>query len=209
DSTLLPEQALKTLLSISHTGRLSGSLTLYHQHFFRFIYLRPDGLRTTIRGTFPAFRYDQTAALIAGADLDLNFAISPALSWAGKAAWLYAQNLADGLPLIFMPANWFENSLSYEWKTIRQSRFYLSIGIRHTFEQARVPEGVDFIPPPPAYTLLNAHAGASKKTGMGTASLTLGCDNLLNTAYRDYLDRFRYFADAPGRNFSVKLTFTF
>jgi iron complex outermembrane receptor protein len=34
-------------------------------------------------------------------------------------------------------------------------------------------------------------------------------NNLLNTVYRDYLNRFRYYADEMGRNYSLKLKLTF
>jgi iron complex outermembrane receptor protein len=33
--------------------------------------------------------------------------------------------------------------------------------------------------------------------------------NLLNTSYRDYMDRFRYFTDAIGRSISLRLKYRF
>jgi len=36
-------------------------------------------------------------------------------------------------------------------------------------------------------------------------SLQIGAENLLNTRYRDYLDRMRYFTDAPGRSLMLRL----
>jgi iron complex outermembrane receptor protein len=35
--------------------------------------------------------------------------------------------------------------------------------------------------------------------------LLAGGDNLFNTAYRDYLNRFRYYADESGRNLYISL----
>ncbi len=34
-------------------------------------------------------------------------------------------------------------------------------------------------------------------------------NNVINTVYRDYLNRFRYYADEMGRNYSLKLKLTF
>ena len=39
--------------------------------------------------------------------------------------------------------------------------------------------------------------------------VTLSVENVLNTAYRDYLSRFRYFSDHPGRNVVVRLRVPF
>ena len=37
----------------------------------------------------------------------------------------------------------------------------------------------------------------------------IAVNNLTNVAYRDYLDRFRYFADEPGRNIIFRLRVPF
>jgi iron complex outermembrane receptor protein len=39
--------------------------------------------------------------------------------------------------------------------------------------------------------------------------LSLRVSNALNTAYRDYLNRFRYYADDQGRNISFKVAYNF
>ncbi len=40
-------------------------------------------------------------------------------------------------------------------------------------------------------------------------SVILSSTNLANVAYRDYLNRFRYYADEPGRNVMLKLKLPF
>ena len=46
---------------------------------------------------------------------------------------------------------------------------------------------------------------------MKNESIELGISvfNLFNESYRDYLDRFRYFTDAMGRNISIRLKVPF
>ena len=44
--------------------------------------------------------------------------------------------------------------------------------------------------------------------GARDLSAELEVDNLLNTAYRDYLDRQRYYADSPGRSLNIRLSYS-
>jgi iron complex outermembrane recepter protein len=41
--------------------------------------------------------------------------------------------------------------------------------------------------------------------GNQPVEISLSGHNLLNTAYRDYLNRFRYFADEMGRNIVLRV----
>ncbi|MEL6632677.1 MAG: hypothetical protein AAFQ83_14555, partial [Bacteroidota bacterium] len=67
------------------------------------------------------------------------------------------------------------------------------------------PEARDWLPPPPAYSLWGLQAGSS----LGPLELSLTIDNLLNIRYRDYLNRFRYYADELGRNITLRANFSF
>ena len=39
--------------------------------------------------------------------------------------------------------------------------------------------------------------------------LKIGVDNLLNTSYREYTNRMKYYADDLGRNFTVGVKYIF
>jgi iron complex outermembrane receptor protein len=71
------------------------------------------------------------------------------------------------------------------------------------------PANFDFMKPPPGYVLWNVSAGVSVKGEKARYDFRIGADNLLNTTYREYTNRFRYYADDLGRNFimSVKCVF--
>ncbi|MEZ4826524.1 MAG: TonB-dependent receptor [Bacteroidia bacterium] len=212
DSTLSPEKAVKTIATLTyHNGdRFSAEISGYNQWFGNFIYLRPEGIQTTIRGTFPAFQYAQTEARLTGADISLQYRFATRWTALAKGSWLYAQNLTDNLPMIYMPANWMENSLTHEWKDRKKiAGTYLTLKIRSVAKQNRVPEGQDFLPPPRGYSLVGLEAGTKWQFSTYQLGLNLSVSNMLNTTYRDYLDSFRYFADAPGRNISIKLNFKF
>ena len=77
------------------------------------------------------------------------------------------------------------------------------------FEQRRIPVDLDFTTPPPTYHLLGISASAARPLGKGELRVGLRGSNLFNTAYRDYLDRFRYYADARGIDIALWITYRF
>ena len=59
----------------------------------------------------------------------------------------------------------------------------------------------DFMSPPSDFILFGAEISYHRDL----LKLTVRADNLLNTSYRSYTDRLRYFSDANGRNLSIAL----
>ena len=51
--------------------------------------------------------------------------------------------------------------------------------------------------------------GYSVPAGKGRCDFRLAGDNLLNTKYREYTNRFKYFADDIGRNISLSFKYVF
>jgi iron complex outermembrane recepter protein len=82
--------------------------------------------------------------------------------------------------------------------------------VSHVFKQTRVPDEkngkFDYKEPPEAYTLLNLQASTTLLINKFPLTLAAGVKNLLNTAYRDYLNSMRYFTDEMGRNISFRIT---
>ncbi|HRN42590.1 MAG TPA: TonB-dependent receptor, partial [Vicingus sp.] len=86
---------------------------------------------------------------------------------------------------------------------------YLGISIGNVFTQTRVPANSDYTNPPEGYTLLNVQTGVKIPIANQKIAVDFEINNLLNTTYRDYLNRFRYFADEMGRNYSIKINIPF
>lgn len=212
DSTLTPEQAIKGILSleVNNYRGWGGEFTAYYQYFRNFIYQSPDGFERTIRGTFPRLSYAQTQARIAGADVDLHYSAANGLRWDAKASYLLADNLDTDEALIFMPANWVQSGLQYTHTTSgRWRKPFLKLSVRHVFEQKRIPFGLDILDPPTAYTLTNL-SGGIRFLGSGKHwDFGFEVSNLFNVRYRDYLNRFRYYADEVGRNISLRINYQF
>jgi iron complex outermembrane receptor protein len=80
----------------------------------------------------------------------------------------------------------------------------------NVLEQKFVPANKDFAPPPAAYFLLTAAAGFKLPLGKNhKLGFQVAVENLLDRSYRDYLNRFRYYADDAGRSFILRIHYSF
>ena len=213
DRGLQPEQAYNFSTTLEYQGheRFSSELVLYHNYINNFIYLEPVQPPTlTIRGAFPTFFYRQVDARFTGADFKIAFSPLHGLSAELKASVLRAWNLTAEDYLILMPADNFGGSLSYQFhdgKVLQEP--YLTASYVYTRRQNRFPVDQDYLDPPAAYGLLAFDAGTTLSVGGQRIDIGFSVSNALNTRYRNYLNRFRYFADEIGRNYSIRIKIPF
>jgi iron complex outermembrane receptor protein len=72
-------------------------------------------------------------------------------------------------------------------------------------QQTRIPKNImDYIPPPASYSLINLDFSSTILVGKKPINIGMSVINLLNERYRDYMNRFRYFNDEPGRSFNLR-----
>ncbi len=191
--------------------RFRAEIGGYFNLIDNFIYLNPL-LKpiVTINGSYPAFQYRQANVYYSGFDANLNIEIVKSISLISKTTLIYAYNKTLKDYLIYTPANRFQNGIAFNrdslWK-LRNVYFELSALVVAT--QNRVPPRSDYVPPPKGYTLLNADIGFSIPFKNQLLGVSFGVNNLLNTVYRDYLNRFRYYANDLGRNFTIRLKIPF
>lgn len=211
DSNLRAEQALTSSLSLQYRGhgKFGGDLGVYWNYIHDFIYQEPVQPATlTIRGAFPTFMSKQVDARFAGVDAAFHWNLIEQLQWTGKASMVRAQNLTLDEPLIFIPPDRFETGLGY---TLTGGKYFhspqVNLSVVYTRRQNRFPAGVDYTDPPAAWYLLNAELSTTIAIGKWLPDIMVGCYNLTNTRYRDYMNRFRYYSDEMGRNFSFRLKF--
>jgi hypothetical protein len=87
---------------------------------------------------------------------------------------------------------------------------YLEAEVQHVTRQDRLQPGAyEPAPPPEAYTLTDLRIGTEVTAGGLPLRLALGVQNLFDVRYRDYLSRFRYFIDEPGRTVVLRLSIPF
>ena len=204
------------------TSNLNFNVDLYYNRISNYMYLRPDGVENTIRGEFPVWNYVQTDATFLGIDLYTNYDLTSNWTWNNNTSFIKARDIKENQAVIDIPAFNTQNSITFnkpEW-----NNFSASLKSDWVFEQNEFPNfnfettiattgetvEVDISTPPRAYHLLHFYSEAtfslSKKTSLRVG---LGINNLLDTTYREYLNRLRYFADDLGRNFSLQLTLNY
>jgi iron complex outermembrane receptor protein len=213
DPTLAQEKILNISYSLHHRSeKWEALVNLFETYGNGFIYLSPlgDSIVYTIRGPFPFFKYQASNVNLRGMDASFHYRAFQQLGFFTKGSFLQSWNFSENTYLIFQPANrlevgaeWESNSNKHGWKwRVRLSPLFVA-------RQNRVPENRDFAPPPPAYWLLSGRVGISGFFSGFPMDLSIEGQNLLNEAYRDYMNRFRYFAYDMGRNIRFRLTVWF
>jgi iron complex outermembrane recepter protein len=213
NSSLKVEQAYVISLTGLYTPHedLHIEVSPYYNYISGFIYRQPTAEPVlTIRGAFPGFNYAQTDAILRGIDVYTAYHFTHWLEWKVKGSFLRAWNKSAGSWLIQMPADRVETELGFHWdRNQRLKHIYVGPSIQYVAKQSRVPAGSDFVDPPSAYWLVNLNVATHFRMGKNHAEIGLNVSNLMNTRYRDYMDRFRYFTDAMGRNVSLRLKYRF
>jgi iron complex outermembrane receptor protein len=210
---LQPETSLKAILThvFEWKERFFLEASLYHQQIQDFIYLQPEEeVRLTIRGAFPVFTYQQDNARISGLDLTSKWVLASRWEWQNRYALVRGQNQETDEPLVAMPADNWMSTITHSWSAWGSfSEPRLGLSGQYVWRQSRLLPSQDFLAPPPEYFLLNFNFSTEKNWNKGTLHLHLQLSNLLNTTYRDYLNRLRYYADEEGRNVKVNLRYEF
>lgn len=209
---LQSERALNNTFSLKwNTKKWNVQIDMYANRVLNFIYLKPDTVAVqTIRGAFPAFDYTQTNALLMGTDWLLARNIGKHWILQNKGAILRAKNTSNSTWLTQMPADRTQTDLTYQWTFDKKVKHaYLSVTHLWVAKQNRVPNNQDYLPPPATYHLFGIDAGVAFQWQKQDLTINLSIKNLANTAYRDYLNRFRYFADEIGRDVQCRLKYSF
>ncbi|EPR69764.1 Outer membrane hemin receptor [Winogradskyella psychrotolerans RS-3] len=193
----------------------------FYNHINDYMYIEPTGIEQTIRGAFPVWQYLQTNAELYGIDLSVNYTINEHFNFSNKTSYTVGNDIENDRSLINIPAFNTRNSITYtnDWK-----QFSASLTSDWTFEQTKYPDNnfetyiastnetvlVDISTPPSAYQLLNFYSEVTLETSDKTnLNIALSVNNLLDTNYRAYLNRLRYFADDMGRNIMLQLQYNY
>ena len=208
DTSLGMERAwnINGVLNIQ-TKRLAMEVNIFYMYIQDYIYLVPTTKSVlTVNGAFPSYAYQHVNAAFKGIDFSFNWQCSPRFNFTSKNSLVYAWNFTAKRYLELVPPPQFDQLLSYQFKdTDRRKEQTVGVSVLHVMKQFRFAEGSDFIPPPKSYTLIGFEAASTFFLHQQSFIVGISVNNLLNTKYRDYLNRFRYYADEMGRNISVKI----
>jgi iron complex outermembrane recepter protein len=212
DSTLASEKSVKWInsLALQPLSWLHADIDAYLNYFDNYIYLNPTGsFEERLNGAFPVFRTEHTNARFLGLDASVRATFLKQFEYSLKASVIRAKDLSYDKYLPMIPADKFVNAL--QWKPAPPLRYLQNsyLKLEHVFvaKQTRYNINSDFAPPPDAYQLLNLSMGTELKLTKHLLSINFSIDNLTNTLYKDYMNRFRYYAHDIGRNVVLRLTY--
>ena len=139
-------------------------------------------------------------------------------------AYVNGQNLSTDAYLIDMPPVVIQNKIQYKNETwfnfvselksevvFRQNQFpNYNFETNIIVNNELTPVLVDISSPPKGYHLLHFYSEMTFKINKKNSLTTsFSVQNIMNTTYRDYLNRQRFFVDEMGRNIQIQLKFNY
>lgn len=225
DLRLKNEKALKISSALAFSpGNFTVEVNPYLNLINDFSLLEPTGVEQSNRGAFPVWEFRQVNARLMGVDINANYDFAKNLNYRTTFAYVYGEDRDSQEALIDMPpVNW-NNSIQYrkeEWNNLvlglqselvlTQNRFPDNDFVANVpVDGELVPMNVAISQPPKGYHLLNFSSEMHFET-FEKSKITIGFNiqNILNTNYRDYLNRTRLYADEIGRNFTMQIKFNY
>jgi iron complex outermembrane receptor protein len=221
DLRLKKEKSTKVSTAVQKKwSHFTININPYLNSISNFMFLRPIGFETTIRGAFPVWEYQQTNALLSGLDVETSLSLSSKLKHNFSLAYVNGKNKSNNDFLIDMPPLNIVNGLKFsknEWQNLnlelksewvlRQNQFPNYNFITNIVENGNLkPVEVNVSSPPNEYHLVHFYSDVKfKSTKNSITTIAFSIQNLFNSNYRDYLNRQRFFVDELGRNFQLQL----
>ena len=185
-----------------------------------FIVIEPVEIMQTIRGSFSLWEYRQTDAKLFGFDLNVDYSLNKYINLIHQSSIIKGTDTKFDTPLIDMPPANIKNEIVYS--NLDLNNLTISLQSEYTFKQNKYPDNnfevyipttetyeyIDLSTPPKAYHLLNFNSRIDILTDKNK-SINLGfkINNLLNTTYKNYLNRLRLYTHDLGRNFILSVKY--
>jgi len=208
DPRLVPERNYNVSLTadFNYRKKVDMELSIYNNYIRNYINLQPSFPATlTLRGAFPTFRYSQVDATFYGAEFSATTGLYKSIHLHTRANLTLARNLNTGGFLVGIPPGRLEAELDVPLSRRTTTQLNWNLGASYTMKQNRVADSADYVPAPPAYFLVQSHVSGQGMIVGWPLEWQVGVSNLLNTRYRDYMNRNRYFADETGRSIFLRL----
>ena len=201
-------------------GNFKFNFSPHYTNGQNYIIIEPSGIEYSIRGAFPVWEYRAVGSAIRGFDFDFSIDLNKNFRLRSSSSWIEGFERKSKTPLINIPAFTSNNNIQFSIPKFKSFSIALSNKItlnqnqfpNHNFETSVVENGtrlnklVDISTSPKGYHLFGAefhwgpYAFFSDKI-----RLSLIFDNILNSSYRNYLNRLRFYADEMGRNIMLQI----
>lgn len=222
DVNLKPEHAVKWNNELQYiNSRLSLNATGFIQWIGNYIFDQPSRDKVTgepetwplLAGVFPVFRYQQMNALFYGGDIKAKINLPFDLSYTAQAEWIRAENRETKGYLPYIPSDHYSQTLEYNHRFSRGMLDHIEFSLTHRYvaKQTRFDKNIDFVDKTPAaYNLFEVGAGMQLNLKNDKRLIFyLDVDNLFNKLYKEYTNRFRYYAHEKGRDIQFRLRYEF
>ena len=213
DRTLRSERGYKWVSSlVHHSERWDLTLDGYLHWIKGYIYDEPSQeYAETLAGQYPVFRYKQSDAFFRGVDLDARYFFIPSLLYARvQGSMIWANEMKTGRYYPYIPALRVSEELGLRRALGSSYTGEFSLSHRFVDRQRRFDPATDLTQSPPAYHLFGLEARVTKQMKeRQSLSLSLSVDNLLDTEYKEYTNRARYYSHDVGRDVRLALHWHF
>ncbi len=196
----------------SHNQKFNSELNLHYNNLQNFIFQQPipNAPVLTIAGAFPKIEWQQTNAFFTGVDATVIYQINNWVQIKTKVNYLYAKNKIAKDFMIGVPPYKVEQELQIRINDLKKwKENTLQINWVAVAEQKNIPANYlllyDYKIPPNRYQLWNATLSTNCTFKNIHVQMFIVLQNIGNTAYRNYLNSFRYYIDETGRNISLKI----
>lgn len=179
------------------TTRVTGELTGYVNRIRDYIYLTPVGMPGR---ALDSLQIEQGNARLAGAELGIALSLTRTLTLQTTADLVHATNTSDDTALPFVPPP--RAVFTLRWDERAPGR-HASLSSEWNAKQARTFRD-DFAPA--SWNAVSASVGLSRLTPRGLMHVDVSVRNLLDSRYRDFMSRYKHFADAAGRALVLRVS---
>ncbi len=206
DPGLDVEQSLNGDLAIRFQGsRARAEISGFVNSIQDFIYSQPTGNIDPGSG-FEIFQVVQGDALLSGFEFSGELHPIAQVHLMATAEHVVGDNTTSDVPLPWIPP--FRGQLGVRWEPEAFGRIESHVGMRGEFvaEQTRLDP---FDTATDGYALAHLEAGVQIPAGDRNVDVDLTVRNLFDESYRDFMSRYKTYAEAPGRNVTVRVTAKF
>ena len=208
-----PEESTNAEVGARWQGRHARlEVSVYKNQIDNFLYIQATGDTVTFinpdKGdtlALPRFRHLQTArATLRGIDATFEAEATPWLTLRGRADFVHGVNEVTREYLPALPP--FRFDLETEWHAsgvLGARHPYVNVAAELVDAQSRVGP---FDEPTAAFGLLHLGMGGEYAIGGRSLTIDLRLRNALNSAYHNYLSRYKTFAFEQGRNLTLRLS---
>ena len=212
DSTVRVETSLNTDVALRlQATRVRGEITVYRNAIRDYLYLRPFGSGGLL---FDSLQVVQGNALLQGAEASGEWRPAAHLALTASVDFVQGTNTTTRTPLLYMPPLRGSTGIRVDGQRLPRvpllgaaarsvQRPYLSMQVEANRRQTRI-EARDFAPP--GSLLLHGALGGVVSAAGRVMTVDITARNIGNVRYRDYMSRYKEFADALGRSVVLRVS---